>query len=127
MKKVLVVDDNHDAATMLAVMLELWECEPQVVNDGPAAIDAVRGSRFDLALVDIGLPGIDGWEVGRELHRLDPDLRLVALTGHAGDSHERQSIDAGFAAHLVKPVDMDVLEAEVRRAPTRESTSTRTP
>jgi CheY-like chemotaxis protein len=127
MRRILVVDDNQDAASLLGVMLELWSCEAVIAHDGAAAIALAGAGRFDLAVVDIGLPGMDGWEVGRRLRALDPDLRLVALTGHAGEAPERASRDAGFADHLVKPIDMDVLQRVVTSVPARESTSTRTP
>jgi len=119
MKRVLVVDDNHDAASLLGVMLELWECAAVIAHDGATAIQRAEAERFDLALVDIGLPGMDGWEVGRRLRAIDPDLQLVALTGHAGESSERESRDAGFIDHLVKPVDMDVLQRVVTSVPGR--------
>ena len=119
MKRVLVVDDNQDAASLLGVMLEIWECACVLAHDAASAIEEVRRQRFDLAFVDIGLPDLDGWVLGRRLLELDPGLQLVALTGHAGDTPERASRDAGFAAHLVKPVDMDVLERIVASGPRR--------
>jgi two-component system, sensor histidine kinase len=118
-RRVLVVDDNHDAASLLGVMLEMWECTVVVAHDGATAIALAEADRFDLALVDIGLPVMDGWEVGRKLRAIDPLLRLVALTGHAGETPERASRDAGFADHLVKPVDMDVLQRVVTSVPGR--------
>jgi CheY-like chemotaxis protein len=119
MRRVLVVDDNQDAASLLGVMLEMWDCEVVIAHDGAAALELAVAERFDLAVVDIGLPGMDGWEVGRRLRTIDPDLRLVALTGHAGETPERESRHAGFADHLVKPVDMDVLQRVVTSAPRR--------
>jgi CheY-like chemotaxis protein len=115
--RVLVVDDNHDAATLLAVMLDLWACEAVIAHYGPTALELARGERFALAFVDIGLPGMDGWEVGRRLRVLDPGIRLIALTGHAGETPERESRQAGFAEHLVKPVDLEIIERIVASVP----------
>jgi len=114
---VLVVEDNHDAAEALAMLLKLFEHQPTVVSDGPGAIDAVRNSSFDMALVDIGLPGIDGYEVARRI-RMIPNARammLVALTGYGQDTDKQRARSAGFDEHLTKPVKVERLQELLNR------------
>jgi PAS domain S-box-containing protein len=114
---ILIVDDNWDAAEMLAMLLRLKGHEVRTVYDGPAALDAVRARRPDVVLCDIGMPGMDGLEVARRL-RQDPSLKpalLVALTGYGGQEDQRLSKEAGFNAHLVKPTDMRALECLLAR------------
>jgi two-component system CheB/CheR fusion protein len=111
--RVLVVEDNPDAAESLQMLLELFGHRVRVVHDGPAAIDAVRAEAPDLALVDIGLPGMNGYEVARHL-REQPGLErttLVALSGYGRDEDKQRAIAAGFHLHLTKPIDADRLQA----------------
>jgi CheY-like chemotaxis protein len=118
--RVLVVDDNADAAATLAMFLELGGFAVAVAHDGPAALAEAAAARPDVVLLDIGLPGMDGYEVARRL-RASPgtaDTVLVAVTGYDQEHHRRQSRAAGFDLHLVKPVDLDVVERIARDAPT---------
>ncbi|HYD56068.1 MAG TPA: ATP-binding protein, partial [Burkholderiales bacterium] len=109
-KRILVIDDNRDAATTLALMLSQLGHTVRVAHDGPSALDEAQRFEADVALVDIGLPVMDGYELGRRLRALgNGNLRLVALTGYGQDSDRRRSSEAGFASHLVKPVDLDML------------------
>jgi signal transduction histidine kinase/CheY-like chemotaxis protein len=115
-RRVLVVDDNRDAREMLRTILELGGHQ---VRDTPDGVEAVRLAvewAPDVALVDIGLRGIDGYEVAKRIRlRLGAALRLIALTGY-GDSEARAlSLEAGFDEHLVKPVDPAVLDAIIGR------------
>jgi CheY-like chemotaxis protein len=105
--RILVVDDNVDAAETLAMLLELRGNQIHIAHDGIAAVAAATAFRPQLVFLDIGLPGISGYEVARRL-RADPALdqpMLVALTGWGADDDRRQTRDAGFDYHLVKPVD----------------------
>jgi CheY-like chemotaxis protein len=89
----------------------------RAVHDGIAAMEAARANVPDVMLVDIGLPGIDGYEVARRIRR-DPELKhvvLVALTGYGRDEDKRQAMAAGFDYHLVKPVNLDALHKLVAR------------
>jgi signal transduction histidine kinase/ActR/RegA family two-component response regulator len=109
--RVLVVDDNVSSAQSLAKVLKLDGHEVQVAHDGGSAIEAVQRFSPEVVLMDIGLPGIDGYEVARRL-RHDAELArrialLVAVTGYAEDNARRRSHEAGFDHHLVKPVDPD--------------------
>lgn len=112
-RRVLVVDDNVDAADSLATLLRLSGHEVRVAHDGAAALAVVRDYRPDIAFLDIGMPGMDGYEVARRL-RAQPGLEralLVALTGWGSPEDRRRTTDAGFDHHLVKPVEPAVLES----------------
>jgi signal transduction histidine kinase/CheY-like chemotaxis protein len=118
-RRVLVVDDNRDAAEMVAEALRQWGCEARVVTDGQAALDAAAERRPDVVLLDIGMPGMDGLEVARRL-RKDPalgDVWLVALTGYGRELDHRHSREAGFDLHLTKPVELEVLQRAIAAAP----------
>jgi PAS domain S-box-containing protein len=111
-RRILVVDDNRSNATSLGVLLRTLGQDVEMAYDGPAALELVRRRRPDLVLLDIGLPGMDGYEVARRC-REDEGLRrimLVAMTGYGKDEDRRRSQEAGFNAHLVKPVDLEDLQ-----------------
>lgn len=115
--RVLIVEDNPDAAESLALLLELFGHRVRTVHDGISALDAARANMPDLMLVDIGLPGIDGYEVARRIRR-DAALKhlvLVALTGYGQAADKQHAIEAGFDYHLVKPVDPQALRDLVGR------------
>jgi len=110
--QILVVDDNVDAADSLAALLRMLGHEVRTVYDGSAAIEAAHDEPPpDVVLLDIGLPGLDGYEVAREIRGRRPDaaITLIALTGWGQDEDRRRSREAGFAHHLVKPVEPAVL------------------
>ena len=108
---VLVVEDNVDAAESLATLLRVWGHDVQVVHDGLEAIDAAREQRPEVVLLDIGLPGLDGYQVARRLREdvgLESSL-LVAMTGYGQPEDRRRSREAGIHHHFVKPVEPLVL------------------
>jgi CheY-like chemotaxis protein len=105
-RNVLVVDDNVDAADSLAALLAAWGYAVTIAHDGPAALAALQDTQPDIALLDIGLPAMDGYELAAHL-RFQPgceDLPVVAITGSGGPEDVARSRRKGFAAHLVKPV-----------------------
>ena len=112
-KGVLVVDDNVSSAETLALLISLSGHSTQVVHSGMAALEAVAANPPDVILLDIGLPGMDGFEVARRVRQTDPDRRiiLVAVTGYGQEEDRRKSLEAGFNHHLVKPVDLNQLES----------------
>jgi CheY-like chemotaxis protein len=106
-----VVEDNRDAAEMLKTLLELYGYEVGVAYTGPDGVAAARGTRPDVVVCDIGLPGLDGFGVARTL-RGDPETaaaRLIAVTGYGRAEDRERVLSAGFDEHLVKPVDPDGL------------------
>jgi CheY-like chemotaxis protein/two-component sensor histidine kinase len=109
-QRVLVVDDNEDAGQLLAEALREIGCEAHVTHDGPSAIAAARELEPDIALLDIGLPVMDGYEVARRLRADSAAVRLVAITGYGQDADRRRSREAGFDRHLVKPIDLESLQ-----------------
>ena len=110
--RVLVVDDNIDAADTLTEMLRVSGHDVDTAYDGVAAMDAVDSHRPDVVLMDIGLPKLSGYDVARQIRESDPQRRivLVAVTGWGQDEDRRRSQQAGFDHHLVKPVDPAWLE-----------------
>ena len=115
--RVVIVEDNYDAAEALTMLLELFGHQPTIVADGLAAIDAVRDGGFDIALVDIGLPGIDGYEVARRIRMLPnaKTMMLVALTGYGQETDKQRALSAGFDQHLTKPVQIERLQTLLSR------------
>jgi CheY-like chemotaxis protein len=108
----LVVDDNHDAAEVLALLLESMGLNAKTVNSGPAALAAIPDYRPNALLMDIGMPGMSGYDVARRI-REQPEfngIKLVALTGWGQEEDRRLSRDAGFDYHLTKPVDSRILK-----------------
>ncbi len=112
-QRVLVVDDNRDAADSLALVLESLGVQVQVAHDGNAGLEAFTSFSPHILLLDLGMPGMDGFEVARRVRqRVDGnDVKLVALTGWGQTKDREETSAAGFDHHLVKPVDMAVLQA----------------
>jgi CheY-like chemotaxis protein len=110
--RVMIVDDHLDFAYSIARLLSLWGHEPRTARSGAEALPIVLGFRPDVVLLDIDLPGLDGYGLAACL-RADPllaDTVLVAVTGYADDDCRRRSQEAGVAHHLVKPVKPRELE-----------------
>jgi signal transduction histidine kinase len=112
-RRVLIADDNVDAAEALRRLLELQRHQVEVVHDGEAAVEALSRSEPEIVLLDISLPGLDGLEVARRIRAGGGGRRplLVAVTGLGRDEDRRRSADAGFDHHLVKPIDLASLSA----------------
>jgi PAS domain S-box-containing protein len=106
-QRILVVDDNVDAACSLEMLLKSLGHETRVVNDGAEALRVAPEYRPSIVLLDIGMPGLDGYEVARRLRAMDGGeaLRIVAVTGWGQDTDREKSREAGFDVHLVKPVE----------------------
>jgi signal transduction histidine kinase len=114
-RRVLVVDDNTDAAELLARAMSEFGCETQIAHDGPSALALIEIFRPELALLDIGLPVMDGYELAQHI-RNRPNAEpthLVAVTGYGQKSDIEQALAAGFDEHLTKPVDILQLKALV--------------
>ena len=124
-RRVLIVDDNEDGAESLAMLLDLGGHETHKAHDGEAAIEAAERLRPDAVLLDIGLPGLNGYEVCRRIRQRPwgKDVFLVALTGWGQDEDRQRSEEAGFDQHMVKPADHDVLMNLLRSLPRRPGAS----
>jgi CheY-like chemotaxis protein len=116
-RRILLVDDNHDALDMMAQLLRSAGHEVQVAGHAAQALALLEHWTPGLALLDLGLPGMDGFDLARRL-RADPrwrNLPLVAVTGYGHESDRERALDAGFDEHLVKPVDAQALAAVIER------------
>jgi two-component system CheB/CheR fusion protein len=109
--RVLIVDDCPDTRATLTILLHLWGHDTRVAPDGPTALELARAFRPDVVLLDVGLPGMDGYEVARRLHQLAglEHLFLLTLSGYATEEDHDRSREAGCDQHLVKPLDPEVL------------------
>ncbi len=114
-KRVLVADDNRDAAESLALLLTMHGHEVLVATDGVEALDAVLLFEPDVVMLDIGMPRLNGYDVARELRARGADLRLIALTGWGQTDDRLRAFDAGFDAHLTKPPDIESLLRELAK------------
>jgi PAS domain S-box-containing protein len=112
-RRVLVADDNRDAADTLGLLLELYGHEVRIAHSGNAALEVAHSFRPDVALLDIAMPDLSGYEVARTLRGNGhcPDIMLIALTGYGQDGDKERAQEAGFDHHLTKPVDPSKLEA----------------
>jgi two-component system, chemotaxis family, CheB/CheR fusion protein len=122
-RRMMIVDDNVDAADSMAMLLRLAGHEVEAAYDGPAALIAADTFKPEVLLVDIGLPGMDGYELARQM-RLRPALTaalLVAMTGYGRPQDRREAAVAGFDHHLTKPVSLEALLAVLAGSPRRAS------
>jgi CheY-like chemotaxis protein/HAMP domain-containing protein len=115
--RVLIVEDDEDSAEALMMLLEQFGQTVKVVHDGPSGVEAAQGGDFEAVLVDIGLPGIDGYEVARRI-RVMPTTRamiLGALTGYGQEKDKQRALAAGFDEHLTKPLKIERLHEFISR------------
>jgi CheY-like chemotaxis protein len=108
-KRVLIVEDGRDTRDSLGMLIERWNHQVLYASNGPEGFDRARESRPDVALIDIGLPGFDGYEVAQRIRSEGSSwsrhVRLIALTGYGQQSDRVKALEAGFDVHLLKPVD----------------------
>ena len=111
-RRLMVIDDNTDAAESMSMLFELWGHEVVCVFDGRTALDTAVKFRPDAVFLDIGLPGMDGYEIAERLREIPQASRivLVAITGYGQDEDRRRSREAGIDHHLVKPVAPETLQ-----------------
>jgi CheY-like chemotaxis protein len=120
-RRILVVDDNRDSADSLSMMLKLLGHQVTTVYDGADAIDRAAADRPEVALLDLGMPRLSGFDVARRIRERPEcrDVMLVAVTGWSQDEDRQKTRDAGFDAHLVKPADVTALEELLAGLPGR--------
>jgi signal transduction histidine kinase len=116
-RRILVVDDNVDAADSLADVLREWGHEVATVHDGAAALSTMAAFDPHIALVDIGLPVMDGYQLARLVRQRlgEKPLRLIAISGYGQEADKARSLEVGFDVHLVKPVDLDIMADVLNR------------
>lgn len=115
--RILVVDDDEDLAHLLAKVLVTRNYEVRTARDSLSAIRAATEFSPDVALMDIGLPMMDGYELAREMRRILPEgsCRLIALTGYSEEGEKEKARAAGFEAHLLKPVNLATLRKAIEK------------
>jgi CheY-like chemotaxis protein len=125
--RVLVVDDNVDTADSLTLLVELLNHDVRTAYDGPTALEIAVEYRPNVALLDIGLPGLNGYEVATRIRQQAglEGIVLVAITGYGQESDRQLAMEAGFDHHLVKPVDFDKVQRLLATTPVDNLTSGR--
>lgn len=117
-RRLLIVEDNDDTAHVLKWGLEQLGYQVEIAHNGPLALRVAQKFSPDIAVLDIGLPVMDGWELARRLRtQRGGAMHVIAVTGFAEDADKLRSQDAGFSDHLVKPVNIDAIHAAVQRLP----------
>jgi CheY-like chemotaxis protein len=118
-RSIVVVDDNDDAASSLAMLLRMMGHEVAIEHDGESAVQRVAAQRPDIVLLDIGLPGMSGYQVAERLRATEAGraAKLYALTGYGQDGDRRRSAEAGFDGHIVKPIQPGDLFALIESVP----------
>lgn len=114
-RRLLIVEDNDDTAHVLKWGLEQLGYEVEIAHNGPLALRLATQFQPQVAVLDIGLPVMDGWELARRLRGQHDGIQVIAITGLAEDAARMRSVDAGFADHLTKPVDIDAIHKAVQR------------
>jgi CheY-like chemotaxis protein len=107
--KILVVDDNMDGCLMLKMLLTIQGHTVEAKYDGPSALQCLKEFQADLILLDIGLPGMSGWEVAQQLRQDKDQVTIYALTGYGDPADIQRSMSAGINRHFIKPYDPDEL------------------
>jgi CheY-like chemotaxis protein len=123
---ILVVDDMRECADTLALLVRIWGHQCAVAHDGATALALVEAQSPDVAILDLAMPGMDGYELGRRLRSMPglAQLPLIALTAYAEEPDRPRALAAGFAHHLAKPLDPEELET-ILRAVAMEKTAGR--
>jgi PAS domain S-box-containing protein len=118
-QRILLVDDNDDARESISALLRIAGHEIHQAREPLEGLALAARAPLDLAILDVGLPGFDGFELGRRLKERNPSLRLIALTGYGQADYRRRGAEVGFEAYLVKPADLELLLDKIAGAPRR--------
>lgn len=122
--RVLIVEDNRDTLTSLAALLRYERFDVMTAPNGPVALEMARQFPPDAALVDIGLPGMDGYQVAKALRRQRPEpssLFIAAVTGYGKDEDKQLAVEAGIDAHVTKPADPVEIVRLLKEAESKQS------
>ena len=105
-RHIVVIEDNEDIRDTLLLMLTMWGHQVEVAGDGTSGLEMVLRGGPDVALIDIGLPAMNGYDIARSIRRtpLPKPIRLIALTGYGQPADKAKAVEAGFDAHLLKPI-----------------------
>jgi CheY-like chemotaxis protein/two-component sensor histidine kinase len=114
-QRILIIDDNVDAANALAALLRQDKHAVTVAHSGPVGVETARSFAPDVALIDLGMPGMNGFEVAERLRVQHKDLLLIAVSGYSGEENRRRAKDAQFDEYFIKPFDAQALEALLAR------------
>ena len=117
-QSIVLVEDNEDARDLLRQLLEFEQFQVHTAADGLTGLDLIRSVRPHFAVVDIGLPGMNGHELAREVRRNDRSTILIAATGYGQESDREAALEAGFDEHITKPLNFDELLQLLRRVST---------
>ena len=119
-RRILVIEDNPDIRDLLRIKLRQLGHKVDAAEDGTKGLDKLLADPPDVALVDVGLPGIDGYEIARRVRaHVGPDVYLIALTGYGQAEDKKQALAAGFNVHLTKPADFVDLQNILGQVPPR--------
>jgi two-component system OmpR family response regulator len=115
--RILIAEDNADCAVSMATLLRIYGYDVEVAANGPTALEKARSYQPDVVLLDLALPGMNGYDVARQVsgHRPGKTPLLIAVTGFGQENDRRRSAEAGIDLHLLKPVDPDQLRAILER------------
>jgi len=113
--RLLIVEDQDDTAQVLRLGLQQLGYAVAIAHNGPLALQVAQNFSPDVAVLDMGLPVMDGWELARRLRDIHDGLPVIAVTGMIDEEHRARSSEAGFAAHLAKPIDIQAIHAAVQR------------
>jgi DNA-binding response OmpR family regulator len=116
-RRLLIVEDNDDTAHVLKWGLEQLGYDVALAHNGPLALRVAKNFDPEIAVLDMGLPVMDGWELARRLRGQHEGLQVIAVTGQTEDAARLRSQEAGFADHLLKPVDIDAIHRAVQKLP----------
>jgi CheY-like chemotaxis protein len=122
-RRILVVDDNADSTETMEMLLKLSGHEVATAHDGESALEKTREFQPEIILLDVGLPGMHGYEVAQRLRSLpeNKNLVIIALTGYGQEQDRERAMEAGFDYHFVKPVEFDTLESLLNKLEPRRS------
>jgi len=113
-RRILVVDDDNDTAQSFAAVLKMLGHSAEFMTDPRAVLETVARSKPDMVLLDIGMPGMDGFQLAKLIKQRFPGTCVVAITGHGTDEYRKRGREAGFDAYVVKPVDPPLLDSILR-------------